>query len=1412
LIARGEKTLIIQKRGITEYSGVPIYVLEGSDVCALINMEDPRHISLEEFRGLREQHKVSEADRKKRWPGAQTLYAYAFELIKSFDPALKAVDSAETSQTFVERVEIQPRKEVDMEKKEAASDLGGLIASALDDSSPALRELIKASATLPQCITWIPEFISVASPSEDSVSLRAKADREDDVLRLRVGFDSGFVKDLKELMAPLNRPLCLHGSPSGPNWTYLPIYDLALVRNSHLKDDGGWAHPIPDRIVWIPDFVCFTGSSVYAKDREPNDLDVIFRAQERPGGLVLDLSSPLTLKIRRVLGKHLDWNSDEAKAVEHEAVWDLCLVRHEALELRVVDEPDFAAILYKGLTPVLATTLQELETKQAVPVPATRWAELRKGSAFALIKASSEQSSELRERLADLEHDQWAHWTEYLLANLDEAHIAGWQRQIRTPYAELSEEEKNEDREWADKILAILQEFSSGTATRGVDTLDEVVEKAISPPSEGGTYRYVLQHHWRGKSCHTDLRCQFGDFLIGWTLLDQMGGKTKEPVETLAQAKTEDAKDIFKIDWGKGEIKQGEGRRAQIQAIPKGAKIPSDWLNVEGASERTEPGERPPAGATQKYPGVFHIMGRGAVEYGAWKPDFVELWLSDGKLRSGRWLLRKIERKDAEDDDLASGEKAEERPRTGSYWTLMQPEEDARWSPYVLSSRAISQGWLPPEGHSALPKSIRSRVPEELRYWTMDGKEALDARRELASRQKSGGANVKQALAERVNLQEWPGISERILRAKPFNEEKWPMGECKGFEKDCEDDAGIEILWADGRALVQLCRGCFAAWVDKEGEGHPDPLGFVRAYIKPDSGATTKDSECPKCGFKVGVFRPNLKCPECDTMLEYRKKTALQPLTESTIHMAFTVLADKLLALGYLTREERIALSNVIGDTLDEFGKQFRQKIENEELSNPDVSEEHILQMLANDMRILITQPASDTEGEATLAKEEDHDYNTWQRFRSKLSTRPAFFNVKGIDGEPDRWLSISSTAIMDKTGEIVARIGIDRGIERLAGQRNKGPLYFWHIPWLILGDCDFQAREGICLIESGTWRDDPISQAAKKTIDEQPGEWGISIGFKGEEPIERNVRDQETGRRINAVYWDIAFQERSVLPSWASCAYQTLITTKEAEIAMRAQQETALRKLVGDKMADGVLADAKNILDEAEEEGLVYKDSADADADAEEKSEEGLDEEKAAESAEDKDADGDGEDKDADAEDKDADGDGEDKDADAEDETKDETKPCDEDYEDKDKDSDSADAEKETEDLGAIELLGLAIKALHTMFDTEMGEVRSLLGEVLEKASSATETLPEGETKEADSDVDAGAIEEVKKQIEDLRAQVEKAIAPVRKSALPSEEEEQDDDGETQTKSITPLNELSTPDLRAFIREGAALVAERER
>jgi hypothetical protein len=63
---------------------------------------------------------------------------------------------------------------------------------------------------------------------------------------------------------------------------------------------------------------------------------------------------------------------------------------------------------------------------------------------------------ELLERLAELEHEQWAHWMNYMFANRTPENIARWKKQAKTSYFELSEKEKESDREWARKVLQIL--------------------------------------------------------------------------------------------------------------------------------------------------------------------------------------------------------------------------------------------------------------------------------------------------------------------------------------------------------------------------------------------------------------------------------------------------------------------------------------------------------------------------------------------------------------------------------------------------------------------------------------------------------------------------------------------------------------------------------------------------------------------------------------------------------------------------------------------------------------------------------------------------------------------------------------------------------------------------------------------
>lgn len=74
--------------------------------------------------------------------------------------------------------------------------------------------------------------------------------------------------------------------------------------------------------------------------------------------------------------------------------------------------------------------------------------------------------SAFREKLANVQHQIWAHWMRYLFSvcehNEDGSYTipatmaTRWQRQIETDYDKLSDAERDSDREQADKVISVL--------------------------------------------------------------------------------------------------------------------------------------------------------------------------------------------------------------------------------------------------------------------------------------------------------------------------------------------------------------------------------------------------------------------------------------------------------------------------------------------------------------------------------------------------------------------------------------------------------------------------------------------------------------------------------------------------------------------------------------------------------------------------------------------------------------------------------------------------------------------------------------------------------------------------------------------------------------------------------------------
>ena len=65
----------------------------------------------------------------------------------------------------------------------------------------------------------------------------------------------------------------------------------------------------------------------------------------------------------------------------------------------------------------------------------------------------------IREELAELEHEQWISWSKYVAEHNDipKELLEKWEKNWK-PYPELDEKTKDSDRIWADKVLKVFRE------------------------------------------------------------------------------------------------------------------------------------------------------------------------------------------------------------------------------------------------------------------------------------------------------------------------------------------------------------------------------------------------------------------------------------------------------------------------------------------------------------------------------------------------------------------------------------------------------------------------------------------------------------------------------------------------------------------------------------------------------------------------------------------------------------------------------------------------------------------------------------------------------------------------------------------------------------------------------------------
>jgi hypothetical protein len=204
---------------------------------------------------------------------------------------------------------------------------------------------------------------------------------------------------------------------------------------------------------------------------------------------------------------------------------------------------------------------------------------------------------------------------------------------------------------------------------------------------------------------------------------------------------------------------------------------------------------------------------------------------------------------------------------------------------------------------------------------------------------------------------------------------------------------------------------------------------------------------------------------------------------------------------------------------------------------------------------------------------------------RATMKESAGVFAVfKSADGV-DRWLAITTTAYEDKDREIISTKAIARAVELGDKTGERGPLRYWHVPGLDIGDCDYQAQGGPggrFLIEGGTFRSKAMAELGA-TLSSQG--YQMSPGFI-------HTADQPS----NGVYDSILIFERSAVPPNRAANHFTRLRTKEEKVLTEEKAAEYREKAAGNTealaMLEKLLASTAKEDATAQDQKVAYKDA----------------------------------------------------------------------------------------------------------------------------------------------------------------------------------------------------------------------------
>jgi len=432
------------------------------------------------------------------------------------------------------------------------------------------------------------------------------------------------------------------------------------------------------------------------------------------------------------------------------------------------------------------------------------------------------------------------------------------------------------------------------------------------------------------------------------------------------------------------------------------------------------------------------------------------------------------------------------------------------------------------------------------------------------------------------------------------------------------------VIWADGRALAWFCEDHLKEWEQEDerdivarttlAEGQ-DSREWAKARVAAQHDKVQEfpveevntECVCPACGktipHKRGSPCSERYCPDCGEPLVGSSKAKERSLKEMLADVWKGI--NRLLSsedehdLGPLSKEAwSTAYINDLPDSAflyieeggekDDEGKTTPRSLRH--LPYKDAEGNVDLPHLRNALSRL-GQEQTGTAGDGWLTP------SLREKLRKKAedllagqakAMEGSFYTYKQADGR-HRWVAISSTAFVDLDNEIVSVKALERDVERTP-QGDRGPLRFWHQKEIDFGDCDFAMVDGLTLIESGLWREDKISKAARQYVEQHPEEFAVSIGFLADtKAIE--VGTSLNGKAVRAVYNNILIQERSLLPAmWSSNRFTRIDAGAGGTEDMDKLKREALEKLLGVERASALAATVDGVNAKAIDPGEVFK------------------------------------------------------------------------------------------------------------------------------------------------------------------------------------------------------------------------------